>query len=123
MQEELVGLAISIVGGVVGGAIVARLMRARSAGRGSRPRMPQRRLTAAAAGLRAVFGKGTLTEAELAELQAIANKYDAELDVIGSRASGNGRNIDKPNLPVGKGPNTRSDINISWQNRRVAPTG
>jgi hypothetical protein len=69
------------------------------------------RLTARGA-VKAVFGSGTLTPAELDELQAIANKYNAELDVVGSRARGAGRNIDKPNLPVGKGENTRSDIDV-----------
>jgi hypothetical protein len=120
VQEELVVLAISIVGAMVGGAILARLMRARP---GSTPRIPQRRLGAAGAGLRAVFGEGTLTEAELAELQSIANKYDADLDVIGSRAAGKGRNIDKPDLPVGKGENTRSDIDVRIDGQKDIDSG
>ena len=52
------------------------------------------------------------------ELQEIADKYNTELDVIRSRASGNGRNIDQPNLPVGKEPNTRSDIDIRFDGQR-----
>ena len=116
VQEELVPMAISITGGMVGGAISARLMRAREVEPGSLPRVPQRWLTG-------VFGEGTLTEAELAELQAIANKYDAELDVIGSRASGKGRNIDKANLPVGKGENTRSDIDVRIDGQKDIDSG
>jgi hypothetical protein len=123
VQEQLVVLAISIVGAMVGGAILTRLMRVREAGPGSPPRMPQRRLEAAGAGVTGVFGEGTLTEAELAELQAIANKYDAELDVIGSRAAGKGRNIDKPNLPVGKGENTRSDIDVRIDGQKDIDSG
>lgn len=52
---------------------------------------------------------GTLTEQEQRELQALADRYNTRIDVIGSRAEGRGRNIDT-NLPVGKGPGTRSDI-------------
>lgn len=59
-----------------------------------------------------VFGEGTVTRAELEELQSIADKFDTGLDIIGSRADGRGRNIDRPNLPTGKGPNTRSDIDV-----------
>lgn len=54
---------------------------------------------------------GTLTPAELAELQAIADRYKTEIHVIGSRAAGAGRNIET-DLPVGKGPGTRSDIDV-----------
>jgi RHS repeat-associated protein len=52
----------------------------------------------------------TLTAAERAELQAIADKYATTIDVVGSRAAGRGRNIDELWLPVGKGRGTRSDI-------------
>jgi hypothetical protein len=54
---------------------------------------------------------GTLTAAEQAEIQAIANNYNTTVDVVGSRAAGQGRNIET-NLPVGKGPGTRSDIDF-----------
>jgi len=54
---------------------------------------------------------GTLTPAEMAELQAIADTYQTEIHVVGSRAAGQGRNIET-NLPVGKGPGTRSDIDV-----------
>jgi RHS repeat-associated protein len=56
-------------------------------------------------------GTGTLTPAERAELQQIADRHNAQIDVVGSRAAGEGRNIDT-NLPVGKGPATRSDIDV-----------
>jgi hypothetical protein len=57
-------------------------------------------------------GPGTLTEAELKELQAIADRHGAPLDVIGSRAKGTGRNIDTTLPTEGKGPGTRSDIDV-----------
>ena len=44
---------------------------------------------------------GTLTAAEEAEIQAIANRYNTTIDVVGSRAAGQGRNI-ASDLPVGK---------------------
>ncbi len=58
--------------------------------------------------------EGTLTSSEIEELQGIANEYRTTFDVIGSRASGEGRNIYNPELPVGKGPGTRSDIDIRY---------
>jgi hypothetical protein len=57
---------------------------------------------------------GTLSSSELAEVQAIADKYGTQIDVVGSRASGAGRNINDPSLPVGKGPGTRSDIDFRY---------
>jgi hypothetical protein len=59
---------------------------------------------------------GTLTAAEEAEVQALANRYNTTIDVVGSRAAGQGRNIGT-NLPVGKDPpglpgTTRSDIDF-----------
>jgi hypothetical protein len=54
---------------------------------------------------------GTLTESERAEIQAIADKYNTQIDVVGSRAAGEGRNIDT-DLPVGEGEGTRSDIDF-----------
>ena len=54
---------------------------------------------------------GTLTKGEAKELQDIADKFDTNIDVIGSRASGKGKNIDT-DLPVGKGDGTRSDIDV-----------
>ena len=55
--------------------------------------------------------EGTLTAEERAEIQAIANKHRTTIDVVGSRAAGEGRNIGS-DLPVGKGPGTRSDIDF-----------
>jgi hypothetical protein len=48
-------------------------------------------------------GGGTLTATESAELQSIANEFGTQLDVVGSRAAGQGRNVGT-NLSVGKGP-------------------
>lgn len=63
---------------------------------------------------------GTLTKAERAEIQAIADKYDTIIDVVGSRAAGGGRDIDT-NYPVGKNTAdsspTRSDIDFRIDTR------
>jgi Pretoxin HINT domain len=56
-------------------------------------------------------GPGKLTASEADALQNIANKYKTDVDVVGSRSRGAGRNIDT-DLPVGKGPGTRSDIDV-----------
>lgn len=57
--------------------------------------------------------EGFLTKSEVAELQKISDKYRTVFYVIGSRASGTGRNIGQPHLPVGKNDlNTRSDIDV-----------
>ncbi|HEU5381324.1 MAG TPA: RHS repeat-associated core domain-containing protein [Ktedonobacteraceae bacterium] len=56
---------------------------------------------------------GILTSAERAEIQAIANRFMTQIDVVGSRAAGQGRNIEDLSLPVGKGPGTRSDIDFN----------
>ena len=58
-----------------------------------------------------VLPKGTLTETELQQLQNVAKKYNTEIKVVGSRATGDGRNINTNN-PVGKGPGTKSDIDV-----------
>lgn len=64
------------------------------------------------AGTTATTSYGTLTASETAEIQAIASKFNTQIDVIGSRAAGMGRNIDNPALPIGKGVGTRSDIDF-----------
>jgi RHS repeat-associated protein len=56
---------------------------------------------------------GTLTDAERQALQQVANKHKTTLHVYGSRARGEGRNIDT-DLPVGKGPGTKSDIDVRF---------
>lgn len=62
---------------------------------------------------------GTLTNAERNALQNIADKYNAEIDVVGSRAAGKGRNIDT-DLPVGKDlETTRSDIDVKVDGQAV----
>lgn len=58
-----------------------------------------------------VPGPQTLTAAELAELQAIANKHQTRLQVTGSRGRGMGRGVET-DLPPGKGPGTKSDIDV-----------
>jgi hypothetical protein len=44
-------------------------------------------------------------------LQNVAKKYNTEIKVVGSRATGDGRNINTNN-PVDKGPGTKSDIDV-----------
>jgi RHS repeat-associated protein len=56
-------------------------------------------------------GTGSLTPAEHAQIQAIANKFNTVIDVVGSRAAGLGRNVNTT-LPRGRGPGTRSDIDF-----------
>jgi RHS repeat-associated protein len=56
-------------------------------------------------------GGGTLTTAERQALEHLAEEYGTEIHVVGSRAAGKGRNINTE-LPPGKGPGTRSDIDL-----------
>lgn len=70
-----------------------------------------------------VPGPETLTADELAELQAIANRHKVELHVIGSRAKGTARNIDRPELPTGKGGTARSDIDIRYDGQADIDSG
>ncbi|MGL4514967.1 MAG: RHS repeat-associated core domain-containing protein [Lacipirellulaceae bacterium] len=60
---------------------------------------------------RATAKAGTLTASEAAEVQVLAKQYNTTIDVVGSRATGQGRNINTT-LPVGKGPGTKSDIDF-----------
>ena len=57
------------------------------------------------------LGENTLTPREIRELQDISDRFGTNVDVIGSRAAGRGRNIDT-DLRVGKGSGTRSDIDV-----------
>jgi RHS repeat-associated protein len=54
---------------------------------------------------------GTLSSAERVALQRVANEFDTEIHVVGSRAAGKGRGVGT-DLPPGKGPGTRSDIDL-----------
>ena len=76
----------------------------------------------AAGAASAARATGTLTKSEVAEIQAIADRYNTPIDVVGSRASGLGRNINDPSLPVGKGPGTRSDIDFRFDTLNPAVT-
>jgi len=63
---------------------------------------------------------GGLTPQEIDEIQNIADRYDVEIDVVGSRARGEGNNIDT-DLPVGHDPGTqRSDIDFKFDARHPA---
>jgi hypothetical protein len=65
---------------------------------------------------------GYLTQAEATELQAIADKHQTTIFVVGSRARGGGRNINSQ-MPVGKGANTRSDIDVRIDSQKDIDTG
>src|SRR6267142_857711 len=69
---------------------------------------------------------GTLTAEEARALQAIADRFNTTLDVIGSRAAGLGRNIDDPTLPVELSPGVkgpRSDIDLRIDGEVVIKSG
>jgi hypothetical protein len=62
------------------------------------------------------LSKGTLSNAEVGEIQAIAKEFDTTIDVVGSRAARKGRGVGT-DLPVGKDApgapgTTRSDIDF-----------
>ncbi|WP_127792557.1 hypothetical protein [Agromyces sp. LHK192] len=68
-----------------------------------------------------VPGPQTLTAAELAELQGIANKHQTRLQVTGSRGRGMGRGVES-DAPAGKGPGTSSDIDVVIDGQRDIDT-
>ena len=55
---------------------------------------------------------GDLTRAENKQIQAVVNQAGRPLDVVGSAASGTRRGVGT-DLPIGKGPGTRSDIDYT----------
>ena len=52
---------------------------------------------------------GDLTRAEVKQIQGVVNQAGRPLEVVGSAASGTRRGVGT-DLPIGKGPGTRSDI-------------
>jgi len=64
----------------------------------------------------------TLTESEVAEIQALSDKFKTEIHVVGSRAGARGRNVETE-LPVGEGPRTRSDIDFRYDGQVDINTG
>ncbi len=65
---------------------------------------------------------GGLSSAEKKALQGVADDFDTTLDVVGSRAAGRGRGVGT-NRPVGKGPGTRSDIDVRIDSQIDINTG
>ncbi|WP_372370415.1 RHS repeat-associated core domain-containing protein [Candidatus Uabimicrobium sp. HlEnr_7] len=61
-----------------------------------------------------VVGLGKLTHQEAIDIQKIADHFNTRIEVGGSRATGKGRNTHNPELPSGKGPGTRSDIDFIY---------
>ncbi|GAB3309988.1 RHS repeat domain-containing protein [Luteimonas notoginsengisoli] len=55
---------------------------------------------------------GDLTKAEAKAIQSVVNQAGRPLDVVGSAASGTRRGVGT-DLPIGKGPGTRSDIDYT----------
>ena len=54
---------------------------------------------------------GDLTKAEVNQIQGVVDRAGRPLEVVGSAATGTRRGVGT-NLPVGKGPGTRSDIDV-----------
>jgi RHS repeat-associated protein len=61
--------------------------------------------------VKATKGVGDLTKAELKQLQKVVNEAGRPVEIVGSAAKSTRRNVGS-NLPVGKGPGTKSDIDI-----------
>ena len=57
-------------------------------------------------------GLGDLTRGEAKAIQGVVNQAGRPLDVVGSAASGTRRGVGT-DLPIGKGPGTRSDIDYT----------
>jgi RHS repeat-associated protein len=60
-------------------------------------------------------GLGDLTKAETKQIQKAVNSAGRPLDVVGSAAQGTRRGVGS-NLPIGKGPGTKSDIDFTTAN-------
>lgn len=61
-------------------------------------------------------GFGDLSKEEVDKIQRIVDQVNLPIDVTGSAAKGERRDAGDPNLPLGKGPGTKSDIDY-----RVTP--
>jgi hypothetical protein len=68
-------------------------------------------LIRSAAGAFGRAGFGDLTIAEVRQIQSVVNQAGRPLEVVGSAARGTRRGIGT-DLPIGKGPGTRSDIDF-----------
>lgn len=73
---------------------------------------------AAKAGKGLSKGLGDLTSAEAKSIQKAVDDIGSDLYVVGSAASGKRRNINS-NLPIGKGKNTKSDIDYVTNNLKA----
>lgn len=56
-------------------------------------------------------GLGDLTPVEVRQIQSVVDDAGRPLEVVGSAASGTRRGVGS-DLPIGKGPGTRSDIDV-----------
>jgi hypothetical protein len=73
----------------------------------------------AAAPADAASGLGDLTNGEVRTIQGIVNQAGRPLDVVGSAARGLRRGVGT-DLPIGKGPGTKSDIDFMVAHSNVA---
>jgi len=64
-----------------------------------------------------VFGHGTLTPEEVSQIQKLADEYNTQIDVIGSRAAGRGRNINTDFRAPSDIKGQRSDIDFRYDGR------
>jgi hypothetical protein len=67
-------------------------------------------------------GYGDLTAAELEKLKNLARRTKEPINVVGSTAKGTRRNVGT-DLPLGKGPGTRSDLDIQISGEAEIRTG
>ena len=63
-------------------------------------------------------GLGDLTNAEVKQIQNVVDEAGRPLDVVGSAAKGERRGVGT-DLPIGKGPGTRSDIDYTASHSNI----
>ena len=69
-------------------------------------------------GNRVADGLGDLTRSEVDQIQGVVDEAGRPLEVVGSAARGERRGVGT-DLPVGKGPGTRSDIDYTTANSNM----
>jgi hypothetical protein len=70
-----------------------------------------------------VPGPRTVTASEYGQLQAIANRFNTRIEIVGSRGAGLGRNVETTLPTEGKGDGTRSDIDVVIDGQKDIDTG
>ena len=95
-ERDVVGGVLAGIGFIPGGGDVVKKI-----GQGLRKLFKS--------GDEAASGLGDLTKREVGQIQSVVDEAGRPLEVVGSAASGTRRGVGAQ-LPVGKGPGTRSDI-------------